>query len=185
MTEPSAAPAPDGGPDDPMNPPRLRVGDPAPPFDLEGIDGATGEVGRFRLSDYAGAPLIVAFYPADNTPVCTQQLLSYTRDIGLLAESGAQLVAISPQDPQSHQGFADAQGGFAFPLLSDPDKSVGRAYGIVGLLDLYRRSTFVIDGAGIVVSAHRSIGPGMSFRALDTLVGEVPSSDAVRDAEQA
>jgi len=167
------APAVDGGPDDPENPPALRVGDPAPPFDLDGVDGATGEVGRYRLADFAGAPLIVAFYPADNTPVCTQQLLSYTENVGLLERSGVQLVAISPQDSASHQSFAAAQGGFAFPLLSDVDKSVGRAYGILGLLDLYRRSTFVIDADGVVVGAHRAIGPGSGYRPLGDLVAEV------------
>jgi peroxiredoxin Q/BCP len=173
-TSPEGGPAPalDGGPDDPTNPPVLRVGDIAPAFDLEGVDGATGEVRRYRLAEFAGAPLIVAFYPADNTPVCTQQLLSYTENIGLLDRSGMQLVAISPQDPQSHRDFAAAHGGFAFPLLSDIDKGVGRAYGILGLLDLYRRSTFVIDAEGRIVSAHRSIGPGLSFRPLDELVVE-------------
>lgn len=170
MTE--QPPALDGGPDDPRQPPSLRVGDAAPAFDLDGIDGATGERRRFRSAEFAGAPLIVAFYPADNTPVCTEQLLSYTENIGLLDRDGIQLVAISPQDPESHQLFAKAHGGFAFPLLSDVDKSVGRSFGILGLLDLYRRSTFVIDADGIVVSAHRAIGPGMSFRPLDELVAE-------------
>jgi len=148
----------------------LRVGDAAPAFDLEGINGATGAPGRFKLSDYAGDPVILAFYPADNSPVCTRQLLSYTLGIDSLDQSHAHLLAISPQDPQSHIEFAETHSGFRFPLLSDPDKEVGRAYGIVGLLDLYRRSTFLIDGAGTVVYAHRSLGPGITFRPLDELV---------------
>ena len=168
----AAAPALDGGPDDPARPATLRVGDRAPSFELDGIDGATGEFRRFRSEDFVG-PLIVAFYPADNTPVCTEQLLSYTRNIGLLDREGMQLVAISPQDPESHRRFALAHGGFAFPLLSDVDKSVGAAFGILGLLDLYRRSTFVIDADGVVVSAHRAIGPGHGFRQLEELVAEV------------
>jgi peroxiredoxin Q/BCP len=167
-----AAPALDGGPDDPGNPPVLRVGDRAPVFELDGIDGSTGERRHFTSGEFAGAPLIVAFYPADNTPVCTEQLLSYTANIGLLDRDGIQLVAISPQDPESHQLFAKAHGGFAFPMLSDVDKSVGRAFGILGLLDLYRRSTFVIDADGVVVGAHRSIGPGSGFRPLQELVAE-------------
>lgn len=155
-------------------PDELRVGDLAPDFDLDGVDGATGAATRYRLSDRLGAPVIVAFYPADNTPVCTAQLLSYTRHIGLLDAPGVQLFAISPQDVDSHREFAAAQGGFAFPLLSDVDKSVGRAYGILGLMDLYRRSTFVLDAEGRVVHAHRAIGPGMSFEPLDELVHHVP-----------
>lgn len=174
MRSVSAEPAIDGGPDDPANPPALRVGDPMPAFELPGIDGATGEERTFSSSEFAGTPLIVAFYPADDTPVCTEQLLSYTRHIGLLDASGAQLVAISPQDTASHEKFAAAHGGFAFPLLSDVDKSVGRRFGILGLLDLYRRSTFVIGADGLVAWAHRAIGPGQSFRQLDDLVAALP-----------
>jgi len=167
-----AEPAIDGGPDDPDQPAPLRVGDRAPAFDLPGVDGATGESGRWTSDDFAGAPLIVAFYPADNTPVCTEQLMSYTENIGLLDRTGIRLVAISPQDPSSHAEFARAHGGFAFPLLSDVDKSVGRAFGILGLLDLYRRSTFVLDPDRVVLSAHRAIGPGNGFRPLADLVDE-------------
>ena len=60
----------------------------------------------------------------------------------------AAIVAISPQSVESHREFSEAHGGFGFPLLSDPDKSVGAAYGILGLMDLYRRSTFVVDPEG-------------------------------------
>ncbi|NLA35338.1 MAG: redoxin domain-containing protein [Actinobacteria bacterium] len=148
----------------------LRVGDPAPSFTLSGVDGRTGELGEWSLSDFAGAPLIIAFYPADDTPVCTEQLKSYTAHIGLLAERGAALVAVSPQDPDSHRAFAETHGGFAFPLLSDLDLSVGRAYGILGLLDLYRRSVFLIDGDGVIVGLHRAIGPGLSYQPLETIL---------------
>lgn len=151
----------------------LRVGDPAPAFSLAGIDGETGETGEWSLADFAGAPLVIAFYPADDSPVCTEQLRSYTSHIGLLAEAGAALVAISPQGIESHRMFAAAQGGFGFPLLSDLDKAVGESFGILGLLDLYRRSIFVIDADGIVAAVHRSIGPGLTFVPLDDIVSEL------------
>lgn len=151
----------------------LRVGDPAPAFTLAGVDGRTGEVGEWSLSDFAGAPLIIAFYPADDSPVCTEQLKSYTAHVGLLADADAALVAISPQDPESHRAFSEAHGGFAFPLLSDLDRSVGGAYGILGLLGLYRRSIFVIDADGRIVSLHRAIGPGMSYQPLDTILANL------------
>jgi peroxiredoxin Q/BCP len=159
-----AAPTPDGP---------VRVGDPAPDFDLVGIDGRTGLEGRWRRSDLLGAPLVVAFYPADDTPVCTAQLRSYTEGVGALDRLGASVLAISPQDVESHRAFAAANDGFAFPLLCDPDKAVGRAWGILGLRDLYRRSTFVVDAEGIVRYSHRSIGPGRSFKPLDELVAAV------------
>lgn len=123
----------------------LSVGDQAPDFVLDGVDGLTGEPLRIRLSDLLGETVVLVFYPADNTPVCTKQLISYTAGIAALDDLGATVLAISPQDPASHREFAASHGGFAFPLLSDPDKAVARSYEIVGLLDLYRRSTFVIS----------------------------------------
>jgi thioredoxin-dependent peroxiredoxin len=154
----------------------LRIGDPAPDFSLEGFDPRTGKTRTFTRSEFAGAPLIVVFYPADNTPVCTEQLRSYTAGLSEFEQIGAAMVAISPQDVESHRAFSAAQGGFAFPMLSDPDKAVGRAYGILGLQDLYRRSTFVVDGGGEVVYAHRFVGPGLSFKPIDELVAAVSAA---------
>lgn len=147
------------------------MGDDAPDFDLEGIDGATGEEGRWKLSDERGHPVVLAFYPSDNTPVCTAELEEYTREIGSFADLDARVFAISPQSPQSHREFAADRGGFAFPLLSDPDRSVGRDFEILGLLDLYRRSTFVVDRTGRIAWAHRYVGPGLSYRPVAELVG--------------
>jgi peroxiredoxin Q/BCP len=154
----------------------LRVGDPAPDFALQGFDPRTGETRTFRRSEFAGAPLIVVFYPADNTPVCTEQLRSYTAGLSDFDKVGAAMVAISPQDVESHRGFSEAQGGFAFPMLSDPDKEVGRAYGILGLQDLYRRSTFVVDSDGSIAYSHRFVGPGLSFKPVEELVAAVTSA---------
>jgi peroxiredoxin len=61
-------------------------------------------------------------------------------------------------------------------LLSDPDKSTGAAYGILGLLDLYRRTIVVIDPAGVVTYLHRAIGPGLSFVPLDTIIDAVSAA---------
>jgi peroxiredoxin Q/BCP len=118
---------------------------------------------------------VLAFYPADSSPVCTRQLVSYTAGIAELAALDAVLLAISPQDVASHRDFAAAHGGFAFPLLSDTDKAVGRSYGIVGLLDLYRRSTFIIDADGVVAHAHRYLGPGLGYKPLAQIAGLVAS----------
>jgi peroxiredoxin Q/BCP len=84
------------------------------------------------------------------------------------------VLALSPQSVESHERFAAAQGGFAFPLLADTEKRVGDAYGIIGPLGFYRRSAIVIDGEGRVRYAHRSL-TGLNFRPTDELV------DAVRD----
>jgi len=151
----------------------LVVGEPAPPIDLPGVDGATGEEHRYRSVEALGSPLVLVFYPQDSSPVCTRQLIDYTREIGRLDELGAVVWALSPQGIEDHRRFAAEQGGFAFPLLADVDKAVGRAYDILGLLDLYRRSIVVIDAAGVVRWTHRSVGPGMTYRPVDELVAAV------------
>ena len=92
-----------------------------PDFTLPGTGGRS-----YSLSEYRGQPVVLVFYPGDNTPVCTKQLNAYTDDIGQFADVGAQVLAISPQSVESHEGFA-AKHGFAFPLLADADKKVGRA----------------------------------------------------------
>jgi peroxiredoxin Q/BCP len=146
------------------------IGDKAPDFDLPGTGGR-----NYSLADFRGQPVVLVFYPGDNTPVCTRQLNEYTSDIDKFAEVGAQVLALSPQSVKSHEGFADDQGGFGFPLLADEDKAVGIAYGIIGPVGFYRRSVFVIDGEGVIRYAHRAVG-GLTFRPTNELV------DAVRNA---
>jgi peroxiredoxin Q/BCP len=146
-----------------------RVGEQAPDFTLPGTDGTEAGRREYTLSAYKGTPVVLVFYPGDNTPVCTRQLNAYTSDIDEFAQVGAQMLALSPQSVESHDGFADKQGGFAFPLLADLDKSVGEAYGILGPLGFYRRSVFIIDRDGLVAYSHRAVA-GLTFRPTDELV---------------
>ena len=155
-----------------MAPPRVGVGDVAPDFSLDGTGDRT-----YSLSDYAGQPVVLVFYPGDNTPVCTMQLNTYSSDIAQFEELGAQVLAISPQDVDSHESFS-AVHGFSVPLLADTEKSVARAYGILGPVGFYKRSVFVVDGEGIIRYAHRAAA-GLTFRKTDELV------EAVRAAQDA
>jgi len=141
-----------------------RVGDPAPDFTLPGTGGLT-----VTLSDLRGAPVVLVFYPGDHTPVCTTQLNAYTRDISQFNGLGARVLAISPQDLASHESFSCKQGGFAFPLLADTEKVAGAAYGVIGPVGFYRRSVFVIDAAGIIRYAHRSVA-GLTYKPVAELV---------------
>ena len=148
------------------------VGDPAPDFTLPGTGGRD-----YTLSEYRGQPVVVVFYPGDNTPVCTVQLNQYTDDFSRFEGVGAQVLAISPQDVASHEEFAAAQGGFAFPLLADVDKRVGEAYGILGPVGFYKRSVFVVDAEGIVRYAHRATA-GLTYRPVAELVEAVRAASA-------
>ena len=123
----------------------VKEGQPAPDFELEGTEGS------FRLSDHRGERVLLLFYPADNSPVCTKQFCSY-RDAGTDFDAlGVTAVGISGQGLDSHRGFA-ARYGLSTPLLADPDLEVVRKYGVKGPLGA-KRATFLIDEHGIVRSA--------------------------------
>lgn len=145
------------------------IGDAAPDFTLPATGGKT-----ITLSELRGAPIVLVFYPGDNTPVCTTQLNAYTRDITEFEEVGARVLAISPQDVTSHEEFSCKQGGFGFPLLADTDKDVATAYGVIGPVGFYRRSIFIVDREGIIRYAHRSVA-GMTFRPVSELVDALAS----------
>ena len=142
------------------------VGDVAPDFTLPGTGGRD-----YTLSSYRGKPVVLVFYPGDNTAVCTTQLKSYTADFEEFEGVEAQVLAISPQDVASHEAFA-GKHGFRFPLLADVDKQVGSAYGVLGPIGFYRRSVFVVDGDGIIRYAHRAIA-GLTYKSSGELVKAV------------
>ena len=123
---------------------KLSLGAAAPPFELEGTGGKT-----YKLSDYKGTGVILAFYPGDFTPVCTKQFCSYRDDGDRIEALGVPMLGISPQSVESHEKFAEKHG-LTVPLLSDPKKSVARAYGVLGPGGLLRRSVFLVDGDGAV-----------------------------------
>lgn len=147
----------------------VTLGDIAPDFTLPGTGGRS-----YSLSEYKGRPVVVVFYPGDDTAVCTKQLTSYSNELSAFDQVGAQVLAISAQDIESHERFA-AKHGFGFPLLADTDKSVATLYGTVGPLGFPRRSVFVVDGEGIIRYAHRAIA-GLTFRPVEELVEAVRSA---------
>lgn len=150
-----------------------RIGEPAPDIDVAGVDGATGVEGRYRLSSERGRPVVLVFYPQDGSPVCTRQLAEYTMGIGHFSELDVTVWALSPQSVDEHRRFAAANGGFGFPLLADVDREAGEAYGVVGMLGLYRRSLVVVNADGVVGWIHRAVGPGLGYRSTDALLDAV------------
>lgn len=146
----------------------VSVGDPAPDFTLSGTGGRS-----YSLSEFRGHPVVLVFYPGDNTPVCTRQLTSYNNELGVFAQLDARLLAVSAQDVASHEAFSDSHG-FGFPLLSDPHKEVAQMYGAVGPLGFVRRSVFVVDAEGLIRYAHRAVA-GLTYRPVDELVTAVKS----------
>ena len=148
----------------------ISTGDSAPSFALPATDGR-----EVSLDDFRGRPVVLVFYPGDDTPVCTKQLNSYNDGLGEFEQVGAQVLAISAQDVSSHDKFS-GKHGFAFPLLADVDKRVAAAYGTLGPLGFPRRSVFVVDAAGVVRYAHRAIA-GLTYRPVSELVEAVKAAE--------
>ena len=140
---------------------KVEIGDPAPDFELPGTGGKT-----YKLSDYRGRKVILAFYPGDFTAVCTKQFCSY-RDQGERMDNlGADVLGISPQSVDSHERFTEEKR-LDVPLLADEDKAVARAYGVLAG-PMVRRAIFVIDEQGVV--RHRKVTlVGLSFESVDDL----------------
>ena len=144
----------------------LGVGDQAPEFTLPGTGGRD-----YSLSEFRGQPVVLVFYPGDDTPVCTKQLNTHNDDLEQFSEMDAQVIGISAQDVRSHDAFA-GKHGFDFPLLADIDKAVAGQYGTLGPIGFPRRSVFILDADGVVRYAHRAIA-GLTFRPVKELIGEL------------
>ena len=140
---------------------KVDVGDAAPDFELPGTEGKT-----YRLSDYRGRKLVLAFYPGDFTAVCTKQFCSYRDEGERLDDLGAEVLGISPQSVESHERFTKEKS-LNVPLLADEDKAVARAYGVLAG-PMVRRAIFVIDEEGIV--RYRKVTlVGLTYESVDDL----------------
>ncbi|MEV6683267.1 peroxiredoxin [Streptomyces erythrochromogenes] len=126
-----------------------KIGDVPGEFRLSGgqLSGETFHLGDYSLHEHRGNPVVLAFYPGDDTPVCTAQLCSYSDGLEQLQSAGAVVWGISAQGLDSHERFARARQ-LRMPLLSDPDRTVARSFGITAPLIGLRRSVFIIDAAG-------------------------------------
>ena len=151
------------------------IGQLAPNFTLPGVVLSDGTATRsdFTLSEHRGAPIVLAFYPGDETPVCTKQMCAYSSELAQFSALGAQVWGISPQDLDSHERFARKES-LTFPLLADVGRGVVNAYGI-GIPGLgLRRSTFLIDADGTLRWKNVSF-LGLKFDSVDTLAREINS----------
>jgi peroxiredoxin len=149
---PATAPAP-------PPPPSVKVGDPAPDFDLAWFapvgDGKENppkyEQKRIKLSDFKGKQnVVVAFFPAAFSPGCTNEMKQYQTQHGTLTAANTRVLGVSVDSTWSNRAFRE-QLGIEFPILSDWKRDAARQY---GLLDensgVARRATFVVDKAGVV-----------------------------------
>lgn len=138
----------------------LQPGDAAPDFRLPDQDGKT-----VSLGDFAGRKLLLYFYPKDETPGCTTEACAF-RDAGQqYASRGIAILGVSGDDSDSHRGFREHHG-LAFPLLSDVDGAVAKAYDSWGTKQFgtfeftgVLRNTFLIDEQGKIEQAWYDVSP--------------------------
>ena len=147
----------------------LDAGQPAPDFDLP-TDGG----GRVRLADFKGRPLVLYFYPKDDTPGCTKEAQGFAEAWPEFQAAGIQVVGVSKDGPASHDRFK-AKYRLPFPLASDEAGGVVEAYGSWVEKSRYGRrymgidrSTFLIDGDGTLRRVWRQVSvPGHVAEVLD------------------
>ena len=154
----------------------VAPGDPAPDFTLPSEPDRS-----VSLEELRGHPLILAFYPADWSPVCGDQMSLYQAVLPEFEKHRARIVGISVDGPWSHAEYAK-QHGIDFPLLSDfePKGEVARAYGVYRPEEgVSERALFVVDGDGIVRWSYVSpidVNPGADgiLQVLESLNDEAP-----------
>jgi thioredoxin-dependent peroxiredoxin len=151
----------------------IEEGSPAPDFELAADSGE-----RVRLSDLRGRPVVLYFYPKDDTPGCTTQACEFRDEYFRFQEQSAVVLGVSPDDEASHVRFKEKYA-LPFTLLADPDHAVAEAYGVWAEKTMYgkkrmgiKRSTFVIDAEGNVVRAMYGVKPeGHADQVLEALPG--------------
>jgi len=136
---------------------KIEIGKKAPEFSLEGTGG------EWSLEDAAGKPVVIYFYPRDNTSGCTQEGLDFAALHPQFKKAKATVIGISPDSLASHEKFK-AKMGFPFELLSDPGEKVCKLFGVIQEKSMYgkkymgvERSTFVIDGKGVLRHEWRKV----------------------------
>ena len=137
----------------------VEEGKSAPDFSLKSDDGKSYSLSQFR----GKKEIVLYFYPQDDTPGCTKEACSFRDSLAGLTSRDVQVLGVSPDDLDSHAKFR-TKYGLNFPLLSDPEKKVSKAYGVYKLRNLYgrefmgiERSTFIIDKKSIVKKTFRKV----------------------------
>ena len=136
---------------------KIEIGRKAPAFTLDGT------AGKWRLTDAAGGPLVIYFYPRDNTPGCTQEGEAFASLHAQFKKAKASIVGISPDTVASHIKFKEKMG-FPFELLSDPERSACKLYDVIQEKSMYgkkymgvERSTFLVDAKGVLRHEWRKV----------------------------
>jgi len=124
---------------------------------------AVSTAGTFKLSAQKGHPVVLYFYPKDNTPGCTMEGAQFRDLYRKFQKAGATIAGVSRDSLKSHESFKTKMG-FPFELLSDPEEKLCQQFGVIKMKNMYgkkvrgiERSTFVIDGRGLLAREWRGV----------------------------
>jgi thioredoxin-dependent peroxiredoxin len=146
----------------------LSVGDPAPDFTLAATDGKT-----YHLADFAGKQTVVlAWFPKAYTSGCTIECKSLAEHGDLIEQYDVSYFMASVDPLEKNQGFAAEQQA-EFPLLSDPDKTTAKAYGVLNTFGVASRQTFYIGKDGSIIAIDRSVNPATAAQDIAARLGEL------------
>jgi peroxiredoxin Q/BCP len=139
----------------------LKEGDKAPDFTLQSDEGKS-----VKLSDFEGkSNVILYFYPKDKTPGCTKEACNFRDNIEKFKELDAEVLGVSVDDIGSLKSFKENQN-LNFTLLADPDKTVTKQFGVLNIIGIASRVTFVIDKQGIIRKIYQKVDPAENYKEL-------------------
>jgi thioredoxin-dependent peroxiredoxin len=138
----------------------IPAGNPAPDFTLQDENGVTR-----KLSDYRGQPVVLYFYPKDDTPGCTTEACNFRDDYSQYTQAGVVILGVSPDSPKAHIKFKEKYH-LPFTLLADEGHKICELYGVWGLkkmmgreYDGVFRTTFLIDRQGMLEKVFEGVKP--------------------------
>lgn len=133
----------------------LHVGDAAPAFVAENQDGK-----KVQLADFKGRPVLIYFYPKDDTPGCTKEACQFRDDYSKFQKKGAVILGVSAQNAESHQNFKKKYH-LPFDLLIDSDGKVAKSFGVglMPVVGLHQRQSVLIDPQGKIFKFYSSVDP--------------------------
>ena len=131
----------------------LKVGEQAPDFESVDQEGK-----KIKLSDFRGKPVVLYFYPKDNTPGCTAEACNFRDNFDSLKDKGITVLGVSVDNQKSHKKFQE-KFNLNFPLVVDDSKKITGAYKVNGMFGTAKRITYVIDGDGKIAFVYEKVSP--------------------------
>lgn len=152
-----------------------EIGEPAPEFCLQDQDKKW-----HSLDEYSGKWVVLYFYPKDDTPGCTTEACAFRDDIFAFRKLGVTILGVSLDDVESHIEFSEKYS-LPFPLLSDADAQVSKAYGVYrnrGIMKYAKRETFVVDPNGVIARYYPDVEPDKHSQELQTDLAALIDSES-------